>query len=157
MSHLLDHVSPHPRLSIAAMGMIDATQPGNPLGGLLLTPFDPRHYLLVERRLSLGGKDVTVTPRRSRHWISPSPLANFHTRVDDLVVEALMVALQMVMCDVVSNNGAKMVLSQQNHLIEALILDRTNKAFRVRIQIGTLGRQLYGLHSTCSKGGLKWL
>ena len=66
---------------------------------------------------------------------------------NQLVVEALVVPLQMVMRDVSANNRMKMILSKYNDLVEAFIFYRANKTLRVGVQIGTFGRELYRLHT----------
>ena len=52
---------------------------------------------------------------------------------NQLVLETLMVSLDMVVLNVLAHRRAKMILSQQNHPIEALVLDGTNKTLRVGV------------------------
>ena len=56
---------------------------------------------------------------------------------DQPVVETLVISFQMVMGDVSANGRAKMILSERNDPVEALVLYRTNKPLRVSVQIRT--------------------
>ncbi len=56
---------------------------------------------------------------------------------DQPVVETLVISFQMVMGDVSANGRAKMILSERNDPVEALVFYRTNKPLRVSVQIRT--------------------
>ena len=50
-------------------------------------------------------------------------LANFLTPLDDRVTQALMILLPVIMRHVLADDVAKMVLTEENELVEALVLD----------------------------------
>jgi hypothetical protein len=62
-------------------------------------------------------------------------------QLDQPPIEALVVALGVVVGDVFSDGCAEVVLAQQHELVEAFALDGTHKAFGVGVEIGTARRQ----------------
>jgi hypothetical protein len=68
-------------------------------------------------------------------------------RRDEPPIEALVVALGVVVGDVFSDVCAEMVLAQQDELVEALALDGTDEALGVSVQDGTARRQADGRDS----------
>jgi hypothetical protein len=57
-------------------------------------------------------------------------------RRDQSVVEALVVALDIVMLDELRDREPKVALAEGNEFVEAFALDREHEAFRKRVQIG---------------------
>jgi hypothetical protein len=53
----------------------------------------------------------------------------------DCVPQALVVALGVVVLDKFADGAAQMTLAERNDVPEALLPDRANKPFRVRVQI----------------------
>ncbi len=72
---------------------------------------------------SLVALDFTILP------------ANFITRCDDLVVEALMVSLSVIMFQELADSGAKHLLTEEDQFQETLFLDTFHEPLDVWIQI----------------------
>ena len=60
-------------------------------------------------------------------------------RFDLRVPEPLMVALSMTMMDELGDGPAQRLLTEENHAIQALALERQNKPFDVCVQIRRIG------------------
>ena len=73
--------------------------------------------------------------------------ADLIARLDDLVVERLVVALCMIMRQELPNSVAKHVLPEENQSRKALVLDASDEPFDVRIQIRRPWRKLHGFHT----------
>ena len=56
------------------------------------------------------------------------------------VVESLMVALAVIVLKVLPREEAQVALTERDHSTETFLLDRPNKPFGVRVEIGTLRR-----------------
>ena len=69
-------------------------------------------------------------------------------RSDQPVVEALVVALEMVVRDELRDRKAEMALTERNELVEAFALDREYEALRKGVQIGAACWELEAL-DTC--------
>jgi hypothetical protein len=69
---------------------------------------------------------------RSRHTISPAP-RGIGWRLDEPPLEALVVALGVVVGDVFSDGCAEVVLAQEHELAEAFAFDGPYEAFGVRV------------------------
>jgi hypothetical protein len=78
-----------------------------------------------------SGIDVLVGRRRDRG--------------EQPVVEALVVALEMVVLDELRDRDADVALTERNELVEALRLDGEHEAFRDGVQVGASGRELEAL------------
>ena len=72
---------------------------------------------------SLVALDLTILP------------ANFIARCDDLVVEALMVSLAVIMFQELADSGAKHLLAEEDHFQETLFLDTSHEPFDVWSQV----------------------
>jgi hypothetical protein len=71
-----------------------------------------------------------------------SALANeFWIRADELVVEALMVALTVVMRGERGRSATNRALTKQDQSFQARLFNRAHKTLRVRVQIRTSCRQ----------------
>ena len=57
------------------------------------------------------------------------------------VVESLMVALAVIVLNVLPREEAQVALTKRDHTSETFFLDRPNKPFGERVEIGTLRRQ----------------
>jgi hypothetical protein len=64
-------------------------------------------------------------------------------RLDEPALEALVVALGVVVGDVFSDGGAVVALAEQHELAEAFALDGADEALSVRVQVGAARRQAY--------------
>ena len=73
---------------------------------------------------SLVALDLTILP------------ANFITRCDDLVVEALVISFLVIMLQELADSGAKHLLAEEDHFQETLFLEASHETFDVRRQIG---------------------
>jgi hypothetical protein len=62
-------------------------------------------------------------------------------RCEQFAVDALMVALEVVVLDEFSDGALKMSLNEQ-HFVQALALDRQHEPLGVRVQVRTVRRQL---------------
>lgn len=60
-------------------------------------------------------------------------------RVDDAVVESLMVPLRVVTGDVLAHGVAEHGRAEEDQAVQALILDRADEAFGIGIEIGAAG------------------
>src|SRR6266850_383628 len=58
--------------------------------------------------------------------------------LDQLVSEALVIPLTVVMLDELGDRPVEMTLTERDHQVEALLVDRTYEALRVGIRIGRL-------------------
>ena len=67
------------------------------------------------------------------------------------VAKSLVITLEVIVFNILGDRGAKMPLSQYDHLVKALALYRQNESLGVRIQIGTSRRQLHALDSSRSE------
>ena len=67
--------------------------------------------------------------------------------IEQLVVQPLVVPLAMVVGHELGNRTSKMSLSEQDHALEALLLDRPNESLRVRIAVRCQERRLNDPHS----------
>ena len=70
-------------------------------------------------------------------------------RGDQPVVEALVVALEVIVLDELGDREAEVALAEGNELVEALGLDGEHEAFRERVQVWTSSGELEAL-DTCS-------
>ena len=76
----------------------------------------------------------------TNHGVRASPI------VDQLVIDSLMVALDVVVLRVLLHGVAKMPLAQWDDLRQTLGLHRTDESLRMGIQIGAPCGKLHGLH-----------
>jgi len=60
--------------------------------------------------------------------------------IDELIVEALMVALFMIMIQERRGRSQERTFVKENHLLEALTFDRAHKSLAVSIQSGAARR-----------------
>ena len=65
--------------------------------------------------------------------------------IDELIVEALVVALFVIMVHERGSRSKERTLVKENHLLEALAFDRAHKSLAVSIQIRAARRQPQGL------------
>ena len=70
---------------------------------------------------------------------------------DQVVLEALMVALDVVVLDELDDRAPKVPLAKRDHLAQALRLDRQDEALRVCVQVGTASGQLDARHASGAK------
>jgi hypothetical protein len=68
-------------------------------------------------------------------------------RLNQSVADALMVPLAMVVGHEVGNGAPKMALTERDHAIEALLLDRSHEALRVGVTVWRAKRRLHDPHS----------
>jgi len=73
--------------------------------------------------------------------------ADFVARLDDLVVERLMVALCMIMRQELPNSVAKHVFPEENQSRKALVLYASDESFDVWVQIRRPWRQFHDFHT----------
>jgi hypothetical protein len=66
-------------------------------------------------------------------------------RGDQPVVEALVVALEMIVRDKLRDREAEVALTERNELVEAFALDREHESLRKGVQIWAAGRELEAL------------
>jgi hypothetical protein len=66
-------------------------------------------------------------------------------RLDEPPIEALVVALGVVVGDVLSDDCTEVVLAQEHELAEIFALDGAHEAFSVRVQVGLLGGSQMGV------------
>ena len=83
----------------------------------------------------LTRQDAAVADDLSRH------------RHDQLIAQALMVALVMIMLDELADGSPERLFTDENHPVQAGFLDRPYEALRVRIEIRGTGRQADHLHA----------
>src|SRR5580700_7900556 len=69
----------------------------------------------------------------------------------DDVVQALVVALGMVMVHELAHDGAQMTLAERNDVAEALVLDRANEPLGVGVEVRAFRRQAQQLHARGSQ------
>ena len=67
----------------------------------------------------------------------------FGCTLDQLVAQALVVALAVIVRDELRDCPAEMTFAEWDHSVQALVLDRAHKAFRIRIRVGCLKRRLH--------------
>ena len=72
----------------------------------------------------------------------PVGTADAFFRFEQRVPEPLMVALSVIMTDELSDGTAQRLLTEEDHPLQALALDRQNKPFDVSVQIRRTVRQL---------------
>jgi hypothetical protein len=60
-------------------------------------------------------------------------------RGDQPVVQALVVALEMIVRDELRDRQAEVALAERNKLVETFTLDRKHKAFRICVQMRAVG------------------
>jgi hypothetical protein len=72
-------------------------------------------------------------------------LSDAIVRLDDLVVQRLMVSLRVIMLQELVNCVAKHVLAEEDQSRKAFVLDTLHESFNVRIQIGRPWRKFYSL------------
>ena len=68
-------------------------------------------------------------------------------RLNQFVADALMVPLTVVVRHEICNRATKMALPQQDHALEALLLDRPHESFRVRVAVRCPQRRLNDSHA----------
>src|SRR5262245_4087446 len=73
------------------------------------------------------------------HW--PFALPSRHPRKQQDVAPSLVVPLGMEMVDILAQRPSQRPLAEQDHLGQALLLDRPNPALGVSIQVRALRRQ----------------
>ena len=61
--------------------------------------------------------------------------SNFIIRFDDLVVEALVIPLSMIMFQKLADSGAKHLLAKEDHSFQRFFLYAPHEAFQMWIQI----------------------
>ena len=72
---------------------------------------------------ALPALDLSCVTEVARFW------------ADELVPQALMIALAVIMSDEVLNGGPQRLLAEEDHAIQARLLDATHKSLRVGVQI----------------------
>src|SRR5262245_17565495 len=91
------------------------------------------------------------------HSAEPLVLSYSAVRLDRLhwnketIVESLMVPLPMIMRHKLANRISQRVFTKEDHLLQAILLNRSDEPFRISIQIRRLRRQFDGLDSDCGK------
>jgi hypothetical protein len=65
---------------------------------------------------------------------------------DEWVIEPVVLALMMIMCQVLANHVMERPFSEQKHLLQRFILDGAQESLAVSIEIRTLWRQECWLH-----------
>jgi len=70
---------------------------------------------------------------------------------NETVVEPLMVTLQMIMRHKLANRIPQRVFTKEDHLLQAILPNRSDEPFRICIQIRRLRRQFDGLNSDRGK------
>lgn len=61
--------------------------------------------------------------------------ADFTTRVDQLVVESLMVSFRQIVSLIFGQRATQRFVSEKDHAVETLFAKRAHEAFEMRIQI----------------------
>src|ERR1019366_90310 len=84
----------------------------------------------------LAALDLTGGVEMARLW------------ADELVRQALMIALTVIVGDEVLNGCTQRLLPEKDHTVQAGLLDAAYKSLRVGVQIGTPRWYLHGLHSS---------
>jgi hypothetical protein len=72
-------------------------------------------------------------------------------RLNQLVTDALVVPLGMVVDYELGNRASKMSFPEQDHPLQALLLDRPNESLCVRVAVGCTERCPNEPHSSCSR------
>ena len=92
----------------------------------------------------LYGVAVVITEQAAQSLTTPHvamETADAFFCFEQRVPEPLMVALSMIMMDELSDGPAQRLLTEEDHPIQALALDRQNKPFDVGVQIRRTVRQ----------------
>jgi hypothetical protein len=74
---------------------------------------------------------------------------------DELVIEPLVIALMMIMCQILANHVMERSFSEHKHLLQCFILDGAHEALAVGIEIRTPWRQEDWLHLTILEHAIK--
>src|SRR5438552_5872402 len=77
--------------------------------------------------------------------------AHFLTRLDQPIVQALMVSLAMIMAQVSSDGSAQHILAKENHPVQTLFTKAPPKSLQVSIEIGRTRRQADRLDTRVSE------
>ena len=83
--------------------------------------------------------------------------ADFLARIDQSVVEALVIALCVIMGQERNRSGLQRLLSEEDQAMQALILKGAHKTLDVGRQIGRPGRQAHSLNPNLLQRGAKIL
>ena len=78
-------------------------------------------------------------------------LANFFTRLDDRVTQALMISLAVIMRQEFMASVAQRLLTKEDHSIETLGFQRSEKPLDASVQVWTFWRQNDRFHTRLSK------
>ena len=73
--------------------------------------------------------------------------ADFVSRIDDRVVEALMIAFAMVMNEEGSYGSTQRGLTEEDDPVQGFLFDASHKSLEMSVQIGTLWRQSHSVHT----------
>ena len=93
--------------------------------------------------MALRGTVVIVQHATNPLAAANTPLAiRSPERLNQLVTDALMIPLSMVVGDELGNRASKMSLPQRNYARKALLLDRPNEPLRVGVAVGCSERRL---------------
>ena len=74
-------------------------------------------------------------------------------RENEQITEALMVSLEVIMGDELSNSDAQSTLSEQNHAFQAGLLNAAHEALGIAVQVRRSGWQLYGFRADLGQRG----
>ena len=92
----------------------------------------------------LCGGAVVITEQTAQSLTTshlPVRTADAFFRFEQRVPEPLMVALSVIMMDELSDGRAQRLLTEEDHPLQALALDRQNKPFDISVQIRRTVRQ----------------
>ncbi len=67
------------------------------------------------------------------------------SRLDQPIIDPLVIPLPVIMSGVLASRFPKRPFSEEDHPVEALVLDRSDETLRVGVQVGRPVRQAYGL------------
>lgn len=67
-------------------------------------------------------------------------------RLDELVVDSLVMPLAVVVLDVLSDDSPEMALAERNDVVEAFAADAANEALGEGVEVGALGRKPQGFN-----------
>jgi hypothetical protein len=74
---------------------------------------------------------------------------------DKPIPEASMVPLSVIMCNELPNRVAQGIFTEEDHLLQTVLLDRADKTFRICVQIWRSRWQFDGLNSTSGETAQK--
>ena len=83
---------------------------------------------------------IVEEPAQTRSSANAADILRCRSSINQFVIQALVIPFTVVMCDELRQCPSQVAFPEGNHAVEALMLDRAHKAFRVGVRVGRLIR-----------------